>query len=273
MKICVCENYDEMSRVAADVITDVVKSKPDCVLGLATGDTPKGIYKLLIERYNAGELDFSRVHSVNLDEYHPITPDNENSYKYFMNTVFFDHINIDPANTAVPDGTTKDPVAFCEAYDKNIEELGGIDVQLLGIGRNGHIGFNEPDEALTVTTHVTDLTESTIEANARFFESADEVPKKAITMGIASILKSRKIVMLVSGKEKHEALSALLDDAITCSNPATMLKAHPDVVIICDRAAYEGNGELKCILVHANLAGQERPDEYVFRSGSPGAFL
>ena len=240
MRIIVCENYEELSEKGAKLFLSQLLLKPDCVLGLATGSTPIGLYKKLIEYYKSGEVDFSEARSFNLDEYYPISPDNAQSYRYFMNKNFFEHINIDFANTEVPDGMCKDPEAECDRYDRLIDEAGGIDIQLLGIGRNGHIGFNEPDEALTVTTHVTDLTESTIGANARFFDSADEVPKKAITMGIASILKSRKIVMLVSGKEKHEALSALLDDSITCSNPATMLKAHPDVVIICDRAAYEG---------------------------------
>lgn len=240
MKYIEVETYEELSTKAAELIASVVKSKPESVLGLATGSSPLGTYDGLIKAYNNGEVDFSKVTTINLDEYIGLTPDNDQSYRYFMNKNLFEHINIDMAKTAVPDGMCKDPEAECDRYDRLIDEVGGIDIQLLGIGRNGHIGFNEPDEALTVTTHVTDLTESTIEANSRFFESADEVPKKAITMGIASILKSRKIVMLVSGREKHEALSALLDDSITCSNPATMLKAHPDVVIICDRAAYEG---------------------------------
>ena len=240
MRIIVCENYEEMSETGAKFFKSQLFLKPDSVLGLATGSTPIGLYKKLIEYYNEGEIDFSEARCFNLDEYYPISPDNDQSYRYFMNKNLFEHVNIDIAKTDIPNGMCENPEAECERYDAAIDEAGGIDIQLLGIGRNGHIGFNEPDEALTVTTHVTDLTESTIEANARFFNSADEVPKKAITMGIASILKSRKIVMLVSGKEKHEALSALLDDAITCSNPATMLKAHPDVVIICDRAAYEG---------------------------------
>lgn len=238
MKIFVCDTYDEMSRVAADVIADVIKSKPDCVLGLATGDTPKGLYKCLIERYNAGELDFSCVRSVNLDEYHPITPDNVNSYKYFMKTVFFDHINIDPANTAVPDGTTKNPVAFCAAYDKNIEDLGGIDVQLLGIGRNGHIGFNEPAEALDAHTHLTPLTESTIEANARFFDSEDEVPRHAITMGMGVIFKARKIVIVADGEKKAEAIRDMICGGVTTAVPASLLQLHPDVTVVCDKKAY-----------------------------------
>ena len=240
MNYITVNSYKELSAKAAQLIASVVTLKPDCVLGLATGSSPVGTYDCLTEMYEKGMLDFSRVTSVNLDEYVGLSGDNDQSYRYFMNRNLFNRVNIDKSRTFVPNGLAADPEKEGKAYDEHIKALGGIDIQLLGIGRNGHIGFNEPDAALTVTTHVTDLTESTIEANARFFESADEVPKKAITMGIASILKSRKIVMLVSGKEKHEALSALLDDSITCSNPATMLKAHPDVVIICDRAAYEG---------------------------------
>lgn len=238
MKICVCENYDEMSRVAADVITDVVKSKPDCVLGLATGDTPKGIYKLLIERYNAGELDFSRVHSVNLDEYHPITPDNINSYNYFMRTVFFDHVNIDLVNTSVPDGTTSDPDAFCKAYEEKIDALGGVDVQILGIGRNGHIGFNEPADSLEAHTHLTPLTASTIEANARFFDNEDEVPRHALTMGMGSIFKARKIVIVADGEKKAEAIRDMICKGITTAVPASLLQLHPDVTVVCDKKAY-----------------------------------
>lgn len=240
MRIIICENYEELSERGAELFKAQVTLKPDSVLGLATGGTPVGLYKKLIEYNKNGSLDFSRVTSFNLDEYYPIAPDNNQSYRYFMNENLFNHINIDKAKTYVPDGLAKDPEAQCKEYEALLEEKGPIDIQLLGIGRNGHIGFNEPDEKLNAVTHITGLTESTIEANARFFDDISEVPTKALTMGMGTILKSKKIVMLISGKEKHEVLSELLNDDITTNNPATLLKVHPDVVIICDKAAYEG---------------------------------
>ena len=240
MRIIICENYEELSERGAEIFKAQVTLKPDSVLGLATGGTPVGLYKKLIEYYKAGSLDFGKVTSFNLDEYYPIAPDNDQSYRYFMNENLFDHINIDKAKTYVPDGLAKDPEAQCKAYEELLKEKGPVDIQLLGIGRNGHIGFNEPDEKLNAVTHITGLTESTIEANARFFNDVSEVPTKALTMGMGTILKSKKIVMLISGKEKHEVLSELLNDDITTQNPATLLKVHPDVVIVCDKAAYEG---------------------------------
>ena len=240
MRIIICENYEELSERGAELFKAQVTLKPDSVLGLATGGTPVGLYKKLIEYNKNGSLDFSRVTSFNLDEYYPIAPDNNQSYRYFMNENLFNHVNIDKAKTYVPDGLAKDPEAQCKEYEALLEEKGPIDIQLLGIGRNGHIGFNEPDEKLNAVTHITGLTESTIEANARFFDDISEVPTKALTMGMGTILKSKKIVMLISGKEKHEVLSELLNDDITTNNPATLLKVHPDVVIICDKAAYEG---------------------------------
>ena len=187
MKITVVKNYEEMSKEAAKYVADTLKNDPACVLGLATGDTPIGTYKELVKRYEGGELDFSKATSVNLDEYYPITPDNEQSYRYFMNYHLFDKVNINKEKTFVPDGQAKDVVKSCEEYEKNIDALGGIDIQILGIGRNGHIGFNEPDDGLIPFTHVTDLTANTIEANSRFFESEADVPKQALTMGIQSI--------------------------------------------------------------------------------------
>ncbi|MBO7148492.1 MAG: glucosamine-6-phosphate deaminase [Clostridia bacterium] len=240
MRIIICENYEELSEKGAEFFKAQVTLKPDSVLGLATGGTPVGLYKKLIEYNKNGSLDFSRVTSFNLDEYYPIAPDNDQSYRYFMNENLFDHVNIDKTRTYVPDGLAKDPEAQCKAYEALLEEKGPVDIQLLGIGRNGHIGFNEPDEKLNAVTHITGLTESTVEANARFFADISQVPTKALTMGIGTILKSKKIVMLISGKEKHEVLSELLNDDITTKNPATLLKVHPDVVIICDKAAYEG---------------------------------
>lgn len=236
MEFVICKNYEEMSDRAAEIFAAQIKEKPTSVLGLATGSTPVGMYKNL-----AGmNLDFSRITTVNLDEYYPISPENENSYRYFMNENLFDKVNIDKNNTYVPCGTAPDPDAECKAYDALIYKLGGIDLQVLGIGPNGHIGFNEPGGELFSNTHVTDLTESTIKANSRFFDSIDEVPKKALTMGMSSILSARKIVLLISGKGKHTALAALLNDKITPMVPATFLKLHKDVTVICDREAYEG---------------------------------
>ena len=238
MKIIVTENYEEMSRVAADLFAEVLREKPDGVLGLATGDTPIGMYQNLIAMYKEGALDFSKATSVNLDEYYPITPDNDQSYRYFMNHQLFDHVNIDKARTFVPDGTAKDPDAFCRAYEAKIDELGGVDVQVLGIGRNGHIGFNEPDDELIPGTHLTKLTDSTIEANARFFASEEDVPKHALTMGVESVFKARRILLMASGANKAEAVRAMLQGNLSTHCPASLLKLHPDVTLICDKAAY-----------------------------------
>lgn len=240
MRIIICENYEELSKRGAEFFVSQVMLKPDSILGLATGSTPVGLYQNLIKWNKAGRIDFSEVTSFNLDEYYPIAPDNNQSYRYFMNENLFDHINIDKSRTYVPNGLAADPDSECEKYEELIDEKGGIDLQLLGIGRNGHIGFNEPDGELNAKTHITELTESTIEANSRFFDDISKVPKKALTMGMGTILKSKKILMLISGKEKHEVLSQLLSDDVTTSNPATLLKVHPDVVVICDKAAYNG---------------------------------
>ena len=237
MKVQIVENYAKMSRAAADIFSEVVNGKPQCVLGLATGDTPIGMYECLVEDYKAGKGDFSGVKSVNLDEYYPIAPDNEQSYKYFMNYHLFDKININKANTYVPNGQATDVVKSCADYEKNIDALGGIDIQVLGIGRNGHIGFNEPDGELIPFTHVTDLTADTINANSRFFESEDDVPKQAVTMGIESIFKARKIVILASGEGKAEAVKKMLCGKITTKCPASLLRFHPDVTLICDKDA------------------------------------
>ena len=238
MKIIVTENYEEMSRVAADLFAETLKEKPDAVLGLATGDTPIGMYQGLIAMYEKGALDFSRATSVNLDEYYPITPDNDQSYRYFMNHQLFDHVNIDKARTYVPDGTVKDADAFCREYEAKIDALGGVDVQVLGIGRNGHIGFNEPDDDLIPFTHLTALTKSTIEANARFFASEEDVPKHALTMGVQSVFKARRILILASGKSKAEAVRGMLKGNLSTRLPASLLQLHTDVTLICDEDAY-----------------------------------
>ena len=240
MKFIVCDSYEEISRAGAEIIAGVMAEKPACLLGLATGSTPVGMYRELIAMNAAGKIDFSAVTTYNLDEYYPISPENDQSYRYFMNANLFDHVNINKANTHVPDGSAADPDEACRAYDAAYALTGGADVQVLGIGQNGHIAFNEPEEALTVGTHVTGLTEDTIRANSRFFASIDEVPTRALTMGMGSIMMAKKIILLANGKNKHAAISAMLDDKITTAVPATLLKLHPDVVVICDKEAYNG---------------------------------
>ena len=240
MRVIVCNDYDEMSLRAAKLVASQMTLKPNCVLGLATGSTPIGLYDRLVEMEKMGEIDFSDVTTFNLDEYYPISPDNSQSYRYFMNEHLFNKVNIDISRTHVPNGETTDPDGECERYEKMISAAGGIDLQILGIGQNGHIGFNEPNNNLNTVTHLTDLTQSTIDANSRFFASRDEVPTKALTMGMASILKSRKIILLASGRTKAAVVAELLKDSINTSVPATLLNVHPDVVLICDREAYAG---------------------------------
>ncbi len=240
MRVVVCENYDEMSEKAAEFVSSQLILKPDCVLGLATGSTPVGMYKRLGEMCSSGYIDFSKVKSFNLDEYYPIKKDNGQSYFRFMYENLFSKTNIDLNNTHIPDGESEDPIKECDNYEKLIRQSGGIDLQILGIGQNGHIGFNEPDANLNSVTHLTDLTENTIKANSRFFNSFDEVPKQALTMGIATILSAKKIILLASGSNKSRVVSALLNGGINTSIPATMLKTHPDVILICDRDAYSG---------------------------------
>jgi glucosamine-6-phosphate deaminase len=217
-----------------------MKQKPDCVLGLATGSTPVGMYRNLVEMNKKGEIDFSAVTTVNLDEYYPISPENDQSYRYFMNENLFNHVNIDKSRTFVPNGLAADPAAACEAYEETVASVGAAAIQVLGIGQNGHIGFNEPADALEVRTHVTDLTESTIKANARFFASEADVPTKALTMGIGTILGAKKIIILANGAAKHEAISKMLAGKLDTSCPASMLNLHSDVVVVCDEAALNG---------------------------------
>lgn len=240
MRVIVCDNYDKMSETAANLIVSQIMLKPNSVLGLATGSTPIGMYEKLSEKCSRGEVDFSNVLSFNLDEYYPIKKTNSQSYAYFMDENLFSKINIKKENTHIPNGETDDPNAECENYEKQIKAVGGVDLQILGIGRNGHIGFNEPEISLNSHTHLTKLTESTIEANSRFFESREEVPTKALTMGISTILSAKKIILLASGASKSRVISELLNDEINTDVPATMLKTHPDVILICDRDAYTG---------------------------------
>lgn len=237
MKFYEVATYKEMSRKAANIISAEIISNPKAVIGLATGSTPIGTYNQLIEWCKKGDLDFAQVTTVNLDEYYGLSGDNEQSYRYFMNDHLFDHVNIDKNNTHVPNGLAKDPKAEGERYDAFIKEIGGIDLQLLGIGIDGHIGFNEPDDVFVKETHLVDLDESTIQANSRFFESADEVPKKALTMGMMSIMQAKKILMVVSGENKEQILKEALTGPITPKNPASILQVHPDVTVIFTKQA------------------------------------
>ncbi|MDD3254031.1 MAG: glucosamine-6-phosphate deaminase [Lachnospiraceae bacterium] len=237
MRIYRATDYDDMSRKAANIISAQVIMKPNCVLGLATGSSPLGTYKQLIDWYNKGDLDFSEVKSVNLDEYKGLSRDNDQSYYYFMYNNFFKHVNINLENTNVPNGTEPDSDKECARYNKIIEDLGGVDLQLLGLGFNGHIGFNEPDEAFEKMTHCVDLQPSTIEANKRFFEKIEDVPKQAYTMGIKTIMQARKILLVVSGEGKAETLYQALYGPITPHVPGSILQLHPDVNIVADEAA------------------------------------
>lgn len=237
MKIIATDSYQAMSRVAANIISAQVIMKPNCVLGLATGSTPIGTYEQLIKWYEKGDLDFSKVTSVNLDEYKGLSPENDQSYRYFMNTNLFDHINIDKKNTHVPDGLEPDANKACDDYNKIIAECGGIDLQLLGLGLNGHIGFNEPGVAFEKETHCVDLTESTILANSRFFASMDEVPKQAYTMGIKTIMQAKKIVIVVNGANKAQIVKEAFFGPITPKVPASVLQLHNDVTVVGDKEA------------------------------------
>ncbi len=232
MKFITTDSYEHLSKISADIIGAQVILKPDSVLGLATGSTPVGTYTELAKRCDEGALDFSNVTSVNLDEYAGLDGTNDQSYRYFMNTNLFSKINIDMDKTYVPNGCAPDLKKEGERYDELIKSLGGIDLQLLGIGLDGHIGFNEPDEFFTKETHEVILDPSTIEANARFFASIDDVPTKAITMGMMSIMQAKKILLIANGKNKKEILEKSLFGPITPQVPASILQLHPDVTVI-----------------------------------------
>ena len=237
MRIYIEKDYDAMSRRAATVIAGEILHNPACVLGLATGSTPEGAYKYLVDWYKQGLISFQDVLSVNLDEYVGLAPSHDQSYRYFMQSNLFDHVDIVPENTRVPDGLTKAPAAFCADYDAYIRSLGYVDMQLLGIGRNGHIGFNEPGDCFVKETHVVDLAESTIDANARFFASRDDVPKQAISMGMGAIMGAKKILLAASGEEKADAILGAVTGTISPRCPGSILQLHPNVVVIVDEAA------------------------------------
>ena len=237
MRIIRTRDYEDMSRKAADIIAAQVIMKPNCVLGLATGSTPIGTYARLVKKHKKGDLDFSGVTSVNLDEYKGLTKENDQSYYYFMNDNLFSKVNIDKNRTFLPDGTETDSDKACRDYNQIIADVGGVDLQLLGLGHNGHIGFNEPAAVFEAETHCVDLTESTIQANKRFFASIDDVPRQAYTMGIKTIMMARKILVVVSGADKAAIVKKAFFGAITPEVPASVLQLHPDVTIVADEAA------------------------------------
>ena len=237
MRIIEAQDYKDMSRKAANIISAQMILKPESVIGLATGSTPIGVYDQLTEWYKKGDLDFSKIHTVNLDEYKGIDAENKQSYHYFMNQHLFSRVNIELQNTFVPDGMNENQDEECQRYEKLIAGLGGVDLQLLGLGHNGHIGFNEPSDHFENETHCVDLTETTIQANKRFFDSEKEVPKQAYTMGIGTIMRCRKILVVVSGKDKAEILKQVIQGPVTPEVPGSILQFHPDCTIIADEDA------------------------------------
>jgi glucosamine-6-phosphate deaminase len=237
MKIIVVDNYNEMSKKAANIIASQIILNPNSVLGFATGDTPLGTYKDLISIYNEGDIDFSDIKTFNLDEYYPLPKENPQSYNYYMEENFFKYVNVKTENIHIPNGMCDSIKDECANYEDAIKQAGGIDLQLLGIGKNGHIGFNEPDLKFEATTHLVHLDEDTIKANSRFFDSIKEVPTRAISMGIKTIMGVKKIVLLASGTEKSEAIYNTLNGPITPEVPASVLQLHPDVTVIIDKDA------------------------------------
>lgn len=237
MKLIKTKDYAELSRKAANIIAAQITLKPDCLLGLATGSSPVGTYENLVSMYEKGDLDFSQVKSVNLDEYVGLDGSNDQSYRYFMNHHLFEKVNIDIANTHVPDGTNLDNAKCCDAYNALLKEMGTVDLQLLGIGPNGHIGFNEPDDHFEQLTHCVDLTNETIQANKRFFASEADVPRQAYSMGIGNIMSAKMILLVANGKNKAKALAAAINGPVTPQCPASILQFHPNVVIIADEEA------------------------------------
>ena len=237
MKVAIFENYNEMSKRAAAIIADCVKEKPDCILGLATGSTPIGLYSELAAMYAAGTIDFSNVTTFNLDEYYPIKQSDPQSYYYFMQENLFSKINVLKEKINIPFGDADDPLIECQRYHGKINNSNGIDIQVLGIGNNGHIGFNEPSDNLSLNTHYVALTEDTIDANARFFDSMEDVPKHALSMGVGEIMSARKILMLISGKGKAQIVKKLFSNQISTQVPASLLPLHKDVVVLLDKDA------------------------------------
>ncbi len=242
MRLIRCKDYKDASRKTANIISAQVILQPDSVLGLATGSTPIGTYQQLIEWYEKGDIDFSHTHTINLDEYVGLAPHHDQSYAYFMHKNLFDHINIDPANTHLPDGMNPNA---CAEYDALIKQLGGVDLQLLGVGHNGHIGFNEPSDEFVKGTHCVELTQNTIDANARFFVSEADVPRRAYTMGILDILQAKRVVMIVTGESKAQILKDAFCGPVTPKVPASIMQLHPDFTLVADEAALSLVPDLK----------------------------
>lgn len=243
MRIIRAKDYDDMSKKAAEIMAAQINLKPDCLLGLATGSSPEGMYAELVKKYEAGMLDFSKVRSYNLDEYVGLPKDNDQSYFYFMNHHLFSKVNMNIENTVLPNGIAEDPTVECEQYNAMIEASGGADLQLLGIGHNGHIGFNEPDDHFTLGTHVVDLAPSTIEANSRYFASYDDVPKQAFSMGIKNIMDAKMILLVVSGEGKADAVNKAFFGPVTPEVPGSILQLHKNVVVVADEAALSQVGK------------------------------
>ena len=237
MEVVICKTKEEASRLAANMITEAVKKNPKTVLGLATGSTPVLMYAEMAKAVKAKKVSYKQVKSWNLDEYYGLAGTHDQSYRYFMNTNLFNHININPENTNVPNGLAADLDEECRRYNRVIHELGPIDIQVLGMGHNGHIGFNEPSDTFELETHLVDLAQTTIDANARFFASADEVPRQALTMGIKTIMQAKKVLVVVSGADKADIVKKAFTGPVTPQVPASILQLHPDVVLVADKAA------------------------------------
>ena len=237
MRIICCKDYEDVSRKAANIIAAQIYLKPDCVLGLATGSSPVGTYKELIAKYEAGDLDFSQVKTANLDEYVGLPKDHDQSYAYFMRSNLFDHVNIDQANCNIPNGMNPNAEEECARYDAVVGTLGGTDLQLLGLGPNGHIGFNEPCDEFVNGTNKVELTKATIDANQRFFEKREDVPTFAYTMGIGTIMKAKRVLMVVNGEKKAQAVKDCFFGPIKPQAPGSILQLHPDFTLIADEAA------------------------------------
>ena len=237
IQVFVAKDYDALSAKAAAIVSGEINKKAHFILGLATGTSPIGLYTDLAELNAEGKVDFSGVTTYNLDEYYPIAPEHDQSYRYFMNKYLFNKVNIDMANTHLLNGLAEDPDAECAAYDDVIEAAGGVDLQVLGIGRNGHIGFNEPGDKFIMGTHVVTLTEDTIDANSRLFNSADEVPRKALSMGIKTIMNAKQIVLVANGKNKAQAIKDALEGEVTPWCQASVLQLRKNVVFVLDEDA------------------------------------
>ena len=240
MEVVITQDYNEMSKLAAQMVAELLNTKPNAVLGMATGSTPLGLYQELVRMHNQAQLDFSRVVTFNLDEYVGLPANHPQSYAYFMQENFFRHVNVQPQNINIPSGTTSNYTAFCQWYERRIAECGGIDVQILGIGTDGHIGFNEPTSSLSSRTRLKTLSEQTINDNARFFERREDVPVYAITMGVGTILEARKLILIASGKSKAKAIAQAVEGPVTSMITASALQMHRDAVVVVDDEAASG---------------------------------